>query len=324
MSTILPDDVRPNPSERPERPERDGLMRRATDRTTARRTATRGPHPAARGRGVSLIVPVRRDADEVPWVFEQIPRCVDEVILVDVTEPVGATGAAAPDDHATGTADDATGTGTGDLTTGTTVTEDGRAADDPDAAAGRHRRPVVRRVRQSAPGKGSALRAGFAAATGEYVVTMDADGSMWPGEIPHYLHFLDNGYDFVKGSRRIAGGGSLDLGRVRSLGHRAMVVLTNHLYRTSMTDLCYGFYAFRRAVLNALDLRSSGSEIETEMIAHALRAGLRIAEVPSLELPRRSGRSRRQAVSDGTAALRVLVTERPGAKAAVTAAAGER
>jgi glycosyltransferase involved in cell wall biosynthesis len=55
---------------------------------------------------------------------------------------------------------------------------------------------------------------------GDIVVTMGADGSMAPGEIWHYLHFLAIGYDFVKGSRFTGGKGSLDITTFRWLGNR--------------------------------------------------------------------------------------------------------
>jgi glycosyltransferase involved in cell wall biosynthesis len=171
----------------------------------------------------------------------------------------------------------------------------------------------VRFVRQNGPGKGNALRAGFLAATGDNVVMMDADGSMSPTEIPHYLHFLQNGYDFVKGSRFVEGGGSLDITPIRRLGNQMLLAAVNRLYHASLTDLCYGFCAFRRSFLDQLDLHATGFEIETEMIVHALRSGLRIAEVPSLELPRRNGRSNLHAITDGRRVLRTLISERPGA-----------
>ncbi len=76
-------------------------------------------------------------------------------------------------------------------------------------------RPDIRVVPQEGVGKGSALRTGFLAATGDVIVMIDADGSMSPQEISHYLHFLANGYDFVKGSRFISGGGSLDITRIQ-------------------------------------------------------------------------------------------------------------
>ncbi|GGK84672.1 glycosyltransferase family 2 protein [Streptomyces flaveus] len=223
---------------------------------------------------VSLVVPARNEAPNIPWVFEQIPDCVDEVILVD------------------GDSRDAT------------------------VHMAQHCLPTVRHVEQSGPGKGSALRTGFLAATCDYIVMIDADGSMLPGEIPHFLHFLDNGYDFVKGSRFMAGGGSLDITPIRRLGNQVLLAAVNHLYHTSLTDLCYGFCAFRRSFLEDLDLHSSGFEIETEMIAHALRSGLRITEVPSLELPRRSGRSNLHAISDGRRVLHTLLSERPGPRSA--------
>ncbi|MGC9541906.1 glycosyltransferase family 2 protein [Streptomyces sp. UG1] len=232
------------------------------------RRADDHPRPPAT---VTLVVPALNEARNIPWVFAQIPDCVDEVILVD------------------GASVDAT------------------------VHMARECLPGVRSVPQSGPGKGNALRTGFRSATGDYIVMMDADGSMSPTEIPHFLHFLDHGYDFVKGSRFIAGGGSLDITWFRQLGNHVLLTAVNHLYHASLTDLCYGFCAFRRSFLDDLDLHSSGFEIETEMIAHALCSGLRIAEVPSLELPRRSGRSNLHAISDGRRVLRTLLSERPRA-----------
>ncbi|BFV55990.1 hypothetical protein KCMC57_up10940 [Kitasatospora sp. CMC57] len=78
-----------------------------------------------------------------------------------------------------------------------------------------------------------------------------------------------------------------------------------------------------RSFLGQLDLRSAGFEIEAEMIAHALRSGLRIAEVPSLELPRRGGRSHLHAVPDGRRVLRTLISERPGGSGTARRVTGE-
>ena len=149
-------------------------------------------------------------------------------------------------------------------------------------------RPDLRIVPQEGVGKGSALRTGFQAATGDIIVMMDADGSMSPQEIRHYVHFLTNGYDFVKGSRFISGGGSLDITRIRRLGNLFLLTAFNTAYDAHLTDLCYGFCAFHRRYLEHLRLSATGFEIEAEMTVRAMQAGLRIAEVPSLELPRRT------------------------------------
>ena len=171
----------------------------------------------------------------------------------------------------------------------------------------RRYRPDIKVVPQEGVGKGSALRTGFLAATGDIIVMMDADGSMAPQEIRHYLHFLNNGYDFVKGSRFIAGGGSLDITPFRRLGNRFLLTVFNTLYGADLTDLCYGFCAFHRRYLDQLALVATGFEIEAEMIVRAMRGGLRIAEVPSLELPRRAGKSNLRAIRDGTRVLRTVV-----------------
>jgi hypothetical protein len=168
-------------------------------------------------------------------------------------------------------------------------------------------RPDLRVVTQQRDGKGDALRAGFLAATGDIIVMIDGDGSMSPKEISHFLHFLTNGFDFVKGSRFMGGGGSLDITRVRRMGNGVLLSLLNRLYGANLTDLCYGFCAFHRRYLPYLDLTTTGFEIETQLTISALQAGLRIAEVPSVEMPRRSGRSNLRTVRDGTRVLRTLL-----------------
>ncbi|AGB25969.1 glycosyl transferase [Mycobacterium sp. JS623] len=175
-------------------------------------------------------------------------------------------------------------------------------------------RPDVRVVAEVGVGKGSALRTGFWAATGDIIVMMDADGSMAPQEIRHFLHFLRNGYDFVKGSRFIVGGGSLDITPFRRLGNRFLLGVFNALYGTTLTDLCYGFCAFHRRYLDHLALSASGFEIEAEMTVRAMQAGLRIAEVPSLEMPRRAGKSNLHAIRDGMRVLKTVVRHRQAGK----------
>jgi glycosyltransferase involved in cell wall biosynthesis len=189
------------------------------------------------------------------------------------------------------------------------VLVDGRSTDDTIAVA-RTARPDIRVVLETQPGKGAALRAGFAAAHGEYIVMIDADGSMDPGEIERFVGALQEGCDFVKGTRFAAGGGTNDISRVRRLGNDALKTAVNLLYRTNFTDLCYGYIGFRRERLAALRLDSQGFEIETEMIARAVVASLRITEVGSFEAERRYGESNLKAWRDGRRALATLLRER--------------
>jgi len=186
---------------------------------------------------------------------------------------------------------------------------DGRSTDRTVEIA-REVRPDIQVVLEEQPGKGAALRAGFAAARGDYIVMIDADGSMDPAEIERFVDALRSGCDFVKGSRFATGGGTADMSRIRKLGNDALRTAVNILYRTDFTDLCYGFIGFRRERLPALRLGSQGFEIETEMIVRAVVASLRISEVASFEAARLHGESNLNAWRDGRRALRTLLRER--------------
>lgn len=158
-------------------------------------------------------------------------------------------------------------------------------------------------------GKGRALRAGFAAATGDCIVMLDGDGSMDPREIPLFVEKLRHD-DFVKGSRCLGGGDSDDFTWVRRMGNRTLLGLVNGLFGQPFTDLCYGYCAFRRTHLDRLNLTADGFEIETQLVVHAIKAGLRISEVPSVELVRIGGISNLRVVRDGPRVLRTIVRER--------------
>src|SRR5579875_604305 len=125
------------------------------------------------------------------------------------------------------------------------IVVDGHSTDDT-LQVTRSLRPDARLVLQDRRGKGNALACGFAAARGDIIVTVDADGSTDPEEIPSFIAPLIRGADFVKGSRYLEGGGSEDITRVRSLGNLALGWSVNLLFGTHYTDLCYGYNAFWR------------------------------------------------------------------------------
>nr|WP_019875288.1 glycosyltransferase [Sporichthya polymorpha] len=180
--------------------------------------------------------------------------------------------------------------------------------------------PGVRIVKQTRTGKGNALACGFAAARGDIVVTLDADGSADPAEIPRFVAALVAGADYAKGSRFAAGAaGSVDITPVRRLGNRALNGLVNLLYDVDHTDLCYGYNAIWRHHVGVFGLDAEapapsdggrlwgdGFEIETLMTLRALQAKLTIAEVPSFERPRRHGASNLHATTDGLRVLRTI------------------
>ena len=203
------------------------------------------------------------------------------------------------------------------------IVVDGNSVDDTVATA-RRLRPGVRIVTQNRFGKGNALACGFAAATGDIIATVDADGSADPAEIPRFVKALMDGADFAKGTRFAAGGGSCDITRLRRLGNRMLSGLVNLLCRTKYSDLCYGYNAFwrRHVPVFGLDAESDvpvgdgarlwgdGFEVETLINVRTAQAGLKVTEVASYEHARIHGVSNLNAARDGWRVLRTILAER--------------
>jgi glycosyltransferase involved in cell wall biosynthesis len=233
--------------------------------------ASDGPGTTLGRPSVSLVIPAKNEAANLPWVLARIPSFVDEVLIVD-----------------------------------------GLSTDGTIEVAQELRSDIVV-VHEMQPGKGAAVRAGFAAARGDVVVMMDADGSMDPAEIGRFVQAIEDGADLAKGSRRVDGGGSADLTVIRDLGNRGLLRAANVLFGTEFSELCYGYMAVRRSRIAELGLLSHGFEIETEIVTRAVRRGLTVVEVPSFEAPRRAGASNLSAIRDGLRIVRTLVQVRLGA-----------
>ncbi len=203
---------------------------------------------------------------------------------------------------------------------------DGDSTDDTVSVA-RWLRPDITIVHQTRKGKGNALACGFAAAKGDFIVMIDADGSNDPGEIPDFIDALKAGAHFAKGSRFVAGGGSEDITLIRRIGNFWLNKVVNVLYGTRYTDLCYGYNAFRRECLDLMQLPATdikgedgallwgdGFEVETLINVRIAKAGLEVTEVPSFETERQFGASNLNAFSDGFRVLRTIHSERKGAR----------
>ncbi|MBN2075012.1 MAG: glycosyltransferase [Dehalococcoidales bacterium] len=170
--------------------------------------------------------------------------------------------------------------------------------------------PDARIIYQPGKGKGDALRHGFNNAQGDIIVTIDADGSMDPAEISSFVEAILQGYDYVKGSRFLHYGGTTDMVWYRKLANKVFVILVNILYGGHYTDLCYGYNALHKRVLDKVTYESDGFEIETEMHIKAKKQNLLIAEVPSFEDKRVHGDGKLKTFSDGWRILKTILRER--------------
>jgi glycosyltransferase involved in cell wall biosynthesis len=174
----------------------------------------------------------------------------------------------------------------------------------------RQLRPDAKIIEEPRKGKGLALQAGFAAAAGDILVIMDADGSMDPLDIPTFVAALNAGADVAKGSRFVQGGGSSDLTPVRTLGNYMLTKAVRMTFGGRYSDLCYGYMAFWRHVLPTFDGGAIGFEVETFLNVRTLAAGLRVVEIASFESRRIHGESHLRTFSDGFRVLRTIARER--------------
>jgi glycosyltransferase involved in cell wall biosynthesis len=170
-------------------------------------------------------------------------------------------------------------------------------------------RPDVRILAQQGRGKGAALRTGLLCASGDIIVTLDADGSTDPAEIPAFVGALLAGADFAKGSRFLQGGGSSDMTGVRRIGNWGFAVLANALFRTRFSDLTYGYNAVwaRNRWALALEIDGWAHEIITNI--RVAETGLRVVEVASFEHLRVAGTAKLQLIPAAAAILGSIFNE---------------
>ena len=165
-------------------------------------------------------------------------------------------------------------------------------------------------VHEPRRGYGSAYLAGFGAASGDYIVMIDADLTYDFRDIPRFVSELDDGAEFVIGNRMhdIQPGAMPWINR--HIGNPVLSGFLNLLYDTKVGDAHCGMRAFRRDVLQALDLRSTGMEFASEMVIRASKADLDVREFP-IALHPRGGRSKLSPFRDGWRHLRLMLVYNP-------------
>jgi glycosyltransferase involved in cell wall biosynthesis len=189
------------------------------------------------------------------------------------------------------------------------VIVDGRSRDDTLRVA-RVLAPNIRVVKEAKPGKGAAMRAGFEAATGDFIIALDADGSMDGGEIGKFRDAFLAGAEYVKGTRFGPGGGSADITAFRRFGDGGICFLMRLLYGARYSDATYGYIGIRADCVAKLGIDSDGFEVETLIGIRARRARLLTTEVPCFEANRIHGTSNLHAARDGLRIFRLIVSER--------------
>ncbi len=170
-----------------------------------------------------------------------------------------------------------------------------------------HRRVRVYSLRKHL-GKGYALRAGFAKARGDIIVTIDSDGSHWPEELHEVLApVLADRADMVIGSRYM-NHKRVEARKLNKFGVRIFNYIIELFTGVAVTDSQSGYRAMKREVLSCQTLKSGGYEIESEMLVKTVKAGFRVAEVPIRFEQRTYGRSGVDPLVDGSKILLSILT----------------
>jgi len=162
-------------------------------------------------------------------------------------------------------------------------------------------------------GRGMALRKGFQKSKGEIVVSIDADLSYDPRYIIDLVETLrtEQDVDFILASPYMPGGGIQGVPTLRlwisKLGNKILrFAMPNQIYTSTGI-----FRAYRKWVLDSLELESDGKEIHLEILSKALALGYRVKEIPAILTGRKKGRSKFKFKKTAASHLVFSVFEKP-------------
>ena len=228
---------------------------------------------------LSIIVPVYNEARTVRAV-------IDRLLTIDLPVPREIL-----------IVDDGSTDGTGDVL---------------DKAAGEGLAVTVIRMSQNG-GKGTAIRAGLARATGTIVAIQDADLELDPAQLAALVQPIVSGRaNVVFGSRFLDG--TARAPRMTIAGNRMLTAATNLLYGSAITDMETCYKIMRADIAHSLKLTASRFDIEPQITARLLRGGHHIHELPVHFAPRSKAEGKKIKWRDGVRALQVLVAERIATK----------
>lgn len=144
-------------------------------------------------------------------------------------------------------------------------------------------------------GRGHALRRGFAAAAGEFLITIDADLTYSPDHITRIFRELNqSGEDVILGSVYMKGGRAVNVPFKRLLVSRLGNMILGLAFPGRLKTITCVLRGYRREVLDSLELDSDGKEIHLEILAKAIAVGFKVKEIPAVLTARREGKSKFQ------------------------------
>ena len=219
---------------------------------------------AADGTGALVVIPTFNERENLPLVIERLQGAQDgiHILIVDDSSPDGT----------------------------------GQVADELAAADAAGRIHVMHRVEKD--GLGKAYLAGFSwglARSYEVIIEMDADGSHAPEQLPSLLVAINDGADLAIGSRYVPGGKLVNWPRRREILSRGANTYARLALGAKIHDITAGYRAYRRSVLEKINLdtvESAGYCFQIDLAWRAVQAGFDVREVPITFTEREIGQSK--------------------------------
>jgi glycosyltransferase involved in cell wall biosynthesis len=157
---------------------------------------------------------------------------------------------------------------------------------------------------QEKRGHGEAYKCGLQKASGDVIVFFSGDGNEEPADIPRMVEKMREGYDIVIATRFSKESRSYDATPIRRFGNLFFVGIVNLRFGAHLTDVFNAFRALRRESMRRMDLRESFFQSELEMAMKSLRLGMKVAEIPTVEMERIGGEAKLRTLRDGWANLK--------------------
>ncbi len=173
----------------------------------------------------------------------------------------------------------------------------------------------IRVVPQEIKGRGEAFRIAVKEAKGDQLVFFSPDGNENPGDIPKLLELLTKGYDIAIASRFLSGSKNEEddlLFPWRAWANKAFTFIANSIWNIKenyITDTINGYRAIKKEAFNKLNINAPGFVIEYQMSIRAMKSGLKVVEIPTIEGQRIGGESTAKSIPTGFIFMKHLLRE---------------